>query len=111
MCAASVVSCDTTGNKSDCSKEELVSSHDDHEGTSIEVLEADQSVKAMWKRVENENIAISKAYNEEKKLYLDKVKSQQDESELQELIVHFSDLYTIKSSLYHHKWKNFPKLP
>jgi len=41
------------------------------------VLEADQSVKAIRKRVETENVAISKAYNDEKKEYLDKLKAQQ----------------------------------
>jgi len=52
------------------------------------VLEADQSVKAIRKRVETENVAISKAYNDEKKEYLDKLKAQQLEYDMEELIAH-----------------------
>jgi hypothetical protein len=45
----------------------IMKNYEPHETTNIDVLEADQSVKAIRKRVETENVAISKAYNDEKR--------------------------------------------
>ncbi len=89
------------GKKDECRKDELIGSHEPHHITSIDVLEADQSVKAIRKRVETENVAISKAYNDEKKEYLDKMK--EFEYDMEDLIAQFPDLYSIKSSLYNHR--------
>ena len=55
-CPATITTLDTNvikiGKKSDFSKDELIGSHEPHETTNIDVLEADQSVKAIRKRVE-----------------------------------------------------------
>jgi hypothetical protein len=113
-CQATITTHDKTvmkiGKTTSCAKEDILNSHEPHKTTSEEVLEADQSVKNIRKRVEKENVAISKAYYEEKKEYLTKMKEKTDQ-DMEELIACFPDLYSIKSSLYSHKWKNFPPLP
>jgi len=113
-CQATITTNETVmkiGKTPTCTKDDILNCHDTHETTSEEVLEADQSVKVIRKRVEKENVAISKVYYEEKKEYLEKMKEKQPDQDIEELIVCFPDLYSIKSSLYNHKWKNFPKLP